>query len=97
MRGQRVELKDIILEDLPEPVSLECDEVLQEEEEEQQVHGPIQETYQVSVSCGLCKQPMRFVCLATIIAVRQLQSLLFGQLDLVCVRCVRDNKLNHGG
>lgn len=99
MRGSKVDLKDIVVGEIPEPVDLSCDEVLQfDEEEEQQVHEPtIQETYQVSICCGLCRRPIKFVCLASISSIRGLETLLFGSLDFVCVQCVNDHKLNHGG
>lgn len=99
MIGQNVNLKDIVLNEVPDAVDLHCGEVLQEEEEEeQQVHEAIiQEPYRVSICCGYCRQPITFVCLATIIAVRQLQELLFGPLGLVCARCVIERRLNHGG
>lgn len=94
-----MDLPDIIVGELPEPVDLHCEEeVLQDEEEEQQVHGQTSEDlYEVSICCGLCHQPIKFVCKATISAVRSLQELLFGPLNFVCCRCVRDKKLNHGG
>lgn len=98
MRGIKVDLQDIVVGEVPEPVDLICDEVLQPEEEEQQVHEPtIQETYEVSICCGCCHRPIRFVCLASISSIRGLQSLLLGSLDFVCLQCVNDQKLNHGG
>lgn len=93
-----MDLRDIVLGELPDAVSLHCDEILQDEEEEQQVHGQIsEELYEVSICCGLCDEPIKFVCCATISAVRALQELLFGSLKFVCCRCVNDKKLNHGG
>lgn len=94
-----MDLRDIVLGEIPEVVDLSCDEVLQdEEEEEQQVHeATIQEAYEVSICCGICHRPIRCVCLATISSIRELQTLLFGSLDFVCVPCVNEQKLNHGG
>lgn len=103
MRGNKVDLQEIILQEVPENVDLHCAEVLQEEEEveveeEQQVHEEIiREPYEVSIRCGVCDKPIRCVCLASISAIRELQQLLFGPLQFVCVPCVNDQKLNHGG
>lgn len=97
MRGFRVDLRDIVLGEVPEVVDLSCDEVLQEEEEQQVHEATIQEAYEVSICCGICQRPIRFVCLATISSILELQALLFGSLNFVCVRCVNDQKLNHGG
>lgn len=99
MRGFNVDLRDIVVNEIPDAVDLYCDEVLQEDQEEEQQlpDQVIQETYEVSICCGICQQPINFVCLATISAVRQLQELLFGPLSFVCVRCVIDRRLHHGG
>ncbi|AHJ81403.1 putative E7 oncogenic protein [Rhinolophus ferrumequinum papillomavirus 1] len=98
MRGSHIDLRDIILQEEPENIDLRCDEILQEEEEEQQVHGLIsRQAFQVAICCGLCQRPIKFVCLTTILALRQLEQLLFGPLDFVCVRCVNTHELHHGG
>lgn len=98
MRGLNVDLRDIILDELPEQVDLHCDEVLQEEEEEeQQVHPRCRDLYQVAICCGLCNQPINFVCIAGIRTLRDLEQLLLGSLEFVCVGCVREHRLNHGG
>lgn len=99
MRGVGVNLRDIVLDEVPEHVRLQCDEVLQEEEEEeveQQVHEP-REVFEVSICCGHCRQPIRFVCVATITNLRGLESLLFDSLEFLCVPCVNQLRLNHGG
>lgn len=97
MRGLNVNLRDIVLDELPEQVDLHCDEVLQDEEEEQQVHPRCRDLYEVAICCGLCDQPIKFVCIAGISTLRQLEELLFGPLQFVCVSCVTEHRLNHGG
>lgn len=99
MRGNTVDLKEIVLGENPEAVDLHCEEVLQDEvEEEQQVHEPIvHELYEVSICCGFCHRPIKFACRATISSIRDLQSLLLGPFDFLCVKCVNEKKLNHGG
>lgn len=94
MRGENINLRDIVLNEIPEHVDLQCDEVLQEEEE-QQVDS--REAYQVSICCGACRRPIKFVCLASINTLRSLEELLFGPLDFLCVACVDHYRLNHGG
>lgn len=98
MRGLEANLQDIVLQELPEHIRLECDEVLQdEEEEEQQVQEICRDAYQVSICCGGCHQPINFVCLASISTLRTFETLLFGNLDFLCVGCVNHYRLNHGG
>lgn len=98
MRGNSLDLQDIVLNELPENVDLHCYEVLQDEEEEQQVHQPMgRDAFEVAICCGICHRPIKFVCFASISTLQQLESLLFGSLDFVCHPCVRDNRLNHGG
>lgn len=97
MRGEQVNLQDIVLNELPEHVDLHCDEVLQEEEEEEQQVYDARDAYEVSICCGSCHRPIKFVCLATINVLRSFESLLFRSLDFLCVRCVNHHRLNHGG
>lgn len=88
-------LRDIVLGELPEHVELHCDEVLQEEEEQQVPDA--REAYEVSICCGSCHRPIKFVCLASINSLRSFESLLLRSLDFLCVRCVTHYRLNHGG
>lgn len=99
MRGVEVNLRGIVLEEeVPQHIRLECDEVLQEEEEEEQQVPPTSRyAYEVSICCGGCHQPIKCVCLASISTLRQFETLLFGDLEFLCVRCVREHKLDHGG
>lgn len=81
MIGPQSTLRDIVLEELPDQVRLLCDENLQEEEVEPQ------EDYKVYANCGHCNRHLKLQIRATASAVRLLQELLLGDLDLVCPRC----------
>jgi len=93
MIGPEATLHDIVLtEQPPETVDLHCYEQMPPEEEESETR----DLYRVAADCGLCRSRVRFVCLAEQEDIRHFQDLLFG-ISFVCLRCVKTQKLNHGG
>lgn len=106
MRGNRVDLKDIVLVqqgEEPENVALLCGETiesddegdLQEEEREQVQQVPTPRTvYLVETECENCYARLQFVCRASHPGIRNLQSsLVSGDLGLTCYACVEENGL----
>ncbi|AAX86627.1 E7 protein [Panthera leo persica papillomavirus 1] len=95
MIGVAPTIGDIVLtEQSPETVDLRCYEQMPGEEEE--VESQSRDLYRVSASCGLCGSGVRFACLAAGEEILRLHQLLF-TLQFVCVPCVKQQKLNHGG
>ncbi|ACU27458.1 E7 [Canis familiaris papillomavirus 6] len=97
MIGQEPTLPDIVLTAQlpPETVDLHCYEQIPAEEEEEEEPAS-RDLYRVAALCGLCGSRVRFVCLAESDDIRHFQRLLFN-LSFVCLRCVKTEKLNHGG
>lgn len=83
MHGDRPTINDIILTELPDPVSLLCDEHLEEEEEEQNAD------YTVYSYCGHCDLKLKIYVRATSEAIKALQQLLLGGLAVLCPSCGR--------
>ncbi|AAL86454.1 E7 protein [Felis domesticus papillomavirus 1] len=95
MIGQAPTISDIVLtEQPPETVDLRCYEQMPGEEEE--VESQARDLYRVSSDCGLCGSGVRFACLAGGEDISHLRSLLT-RVQVVCVTCVKEQKLNHGG
>nr|UHA47097.1 E7 protein [Felis domesticus papillomavirus 2] len=90
MIGTAPTIKDIILEEAPPcPISLHCNEQI-EEEIELEIEAepqPALQPYRVDVPCGHCDRPLKLVILSDASGVRTLQSLLFENLSLVCGAC----------
>lgn len=92
MIGIEATLKDIVLTEEPEAVDLLCHEQLPPEEEELETRDP----YRIAADCGLCHNRVRFICLADPVDILQFQQVLF-KVSLVCLTCVKKQKLHHGG
>ncbi|ACO58657.1 putative transforming protein E7 [Ovis aries papillomavirus 3] len=80
MRGQQPTLPDIVLHEVPEPVSLYCDEQLEEEEEQPAL-------YTLYTLCGRCCQRLKLTFRAFTQTKITLETLLLGDLDLFCPPC----------
>lgn len=82
--GQRVTLPDVVLDNLPEPVCLLCEETLSPNEEVEQ------EPYSVSSCCGSCGTIVKIACIADPHGIKALEQLLYSHLKILCVRCVKN-------
>lgn len=91
MIGQEPTLGDIVLTEQAEAIDLHCYESFPPLEEEQE-----QRLYRVAVDCAVCKSRLRFVCYSNAEDILKLEDLLF-TLGLLCLPCVKANRLNHGG
>ncbi|AHL46425.1 E7 protein [Rupicapra rupicapra papillomavirus 1] len=80
MRGQQPTLPDVVLHELPEPVSLFCEEQLEEEEEQ----GA---QYTVYTVCGRCRHRLKLNICASAESRRAFESLLLGDLQILCLPC----------
>lgn len=91
MRGGEVTLSDIVLKEVerepPEPVSLTCDEEIEDSEEEEEPSAP----YKVVVPCPLCKRALRLWCRADRPSIQALHQLLLDNLEFLCGACGRSN------
>lgn len=92
MIGKEVTIPDIVLElqEYVQPTDLHCDEELTEEEaaEEEPCYTP----FKIIVACG-CGAKLRLFVLATDKGIRTQQSLLLGEVQLLCPEC-RDKLRN---
>lgn len=87
MIGKQTTLRDIVLEERPEPVSLICHETLDEEELSLR-------PYKFSVNCFYCPRELRIVVQSTPGGSLTLQDLLLHDLTFVCVGCAREHHYN---
>ena len=89
MIGTTPTIKDIVLLEAPPcPLSLHCNETLEEEiEVEVEAEPPALQPYRVDVPCGVCSRPLKLVILSDPSGVRTLQQLLCDNLSLVCGAC----------
>lgn len=92
MIGNEPNLKDIVLDAVPDPVSLHCDEVLPEEEEEGSLQSVLS-YYEVGCSCYCCERRVKFTCAADPDSILLLEQLLLESgLQFLCARCAVSNK-----
>lgn len=94
MIGQEATIKDIELDldALVSPANLLCDEeVIPEEALEVEPGTP----FRVETRCNTCETRLRLHVVATDFGIRQFQTLLLGQLSLLCPACSR-HVLQHG-
>lgn len=91
MIGQQVTLQDILLEELPEPISLLCDEQLPSEEELEQEEQVQCDTYRVQVLCPHCDEILCVAIHCSQDTVRRLEQLLLQDLRFVCRQCATSN------
>uniref|UniRef100_A0AAU7E1Y0 Protein E7 n=1 Tax=Mops bat papillomavirus TaxID=3141892 RepID=A0AAU7E1Y0_9PAPI len=81
MIGKQATLQEIVLrEEPPEPVSLTCNETLDEEELNVR-------PYKISVCCCACPRVLRIAVLCTPGGILALQNLLLRDLSIVCTCC----------
>ena len=99
MIGKQATLCDIVLEELVLPIDLHCHEELPElpEELEESVveEEPEYTPYKIVVKCGGCDAKLKLYVLATDTSIRDFQSLLLGELKLVCPSCREE--IRNGG
>ncbi|ANZ90236.1 E7 protein [Bos taurus papillomavirus 16] len=88
MHGHTPTLIDIVLEELPDPVDLQCQEQLENEEEE----GLLLDDYVVYACCGHCERHLKVYIRGTVESVRRLQELLLSSLEFVCPACGRPRR-----
>lgn len=91
MRGEKATIPDIELEPLVLPANLICNESLSLDDEPEE-----EQNYKVDTLCHTCGARLRVCVLASVFAIRQLQTLLLGDLHFLCPTCAR-KLLRHGG
>lgn len=95
MIGKQATLRDIVLEELVQPIDLHCHEELLEEVEEAVVEEePIYTPYKIIVFCGGCDTRLKLYVLATDCGIRAFQASLLETVKLVCPTCRED--IRHG-
>nr|WAB54082.1 E7 [human papillomavirus 89] len=95
MHGRTPTIQDIVLEELPEPISLQCEEEMLDSSDEEDardcVHEQLaeqaQQAFRVVTTCGVCYCAVRLVVLCDDAHLRQLQQLLLDDLSIVCPGC----------
>lgn len=97
MHGRTPTIQDIVLEERPEPISLQCEEEMldssDEEDardcmhEQQQLAERAQQAFRVVTTCGVCYRAVRLVVLSDDVHLRHLQQLLLNDLSIVCPGC----------
>lgn len=81
-------IKDIVLDLVPQSVAVQNPQVLQQGEEEQ-VPLPLP-SHEVGLPCPTCGRKILFIVLASPAALRDFQRLILSStLKFVCVHCVR--------
>uniref|UniRef100_A0AAU7E302 Protein E7 n=1 Tax=Mops bat papillomavirus TaxID=3141892 RepID=A0AAU7E302_9PAPI len=79
MIGKEATLREIVLEEQPEPVSLTCHETLDEEEPTT--------PYKISVPCSDCPRMLRIAVQCTSGGIQILQTHLLRDIFLTCSPC----------
>lgn len=96
MIGKQATLRDIVLEELVQPIDLHCHEELFEEVEEAVVEEEPEYTpYKIIVFCGGCDTKLKLYVLATDSGIRVFQTALLDNVKLVCPTCreeIRDGR-----
>lgn len=84
MQGSVTTIPDIVLDTLVLPANLVCDESLSPdvEPEEEQI-------YKVDSICHTCGTRLRVCTIASVTAIRRLQTLLLADLHFLCPSCAR--------
>nr|AYA94574.1 MAG: E7 protein [Human papillomavirus] len=90
MRGDKATIPDIELEPLVLSANLICDESLSPDDAPEE-----EQNYKVDSVCHTCGARLRVCVLASVFAIRQLQTLLLSDLHFLCPSCAR--KLLHHG
>lgn len=91
MIGKQATLRDIVLEELVQPIDLHCHEELTEEVEEAVVEEePDYSPYKIIVFCGGCDTKLKLYVLATDFGIRSFQASLLDNVKLVCPTCRED-------
>ncbi|AEA35062.1 early protein E7 [Saimiri sciureus papillomavirus 2] len=95
MIGANPTLQDIILQELPEPVNLQCNEDIDydklDSNEDVTQNQSTQSTglYQVLSQCDTCDRDIKLLVRCTEEDVEDLYDLLTGTLQIVCPYCAR--------
>lgn len=91
MIGKQATLRDIVLEELVQPIDLHCHEELLEEVEEAVIEEEPEYTpYKIIVNCGGCDTKLKLFVLATNFGIRAFQAALLENVRLVCPSCRED-------
>uniref|UniRef100_A0AAU7E2C1 Protein E7 n=1 Tax=Mops bat papillomavirus TaxID=3141892 RepID=A0AAU7E2C1_9PAPI len=85
MIGKQATLQEIVLQEQPEPVSLNCHESLDEEELNTL-------PYKIDLHCLFCLRVLRIAVHCTSGGIRALQTLLLQDLHVVCTKCAKDRR-----
>lgn len=91
MRGEIATIPDIVLEALVLPANIICDESLSLDEQPEE-----EQSYKIDTICHCCGVRLRVCVVASDSAIRGLQTLLLGELHLICPNCARAH-CHHGG
>ncbi|ATQ38120.1 E7 [Betapapillomavirus 2] len=90
MIGKQATLRDIVLEELVQPIDLHCHEELEEVEEAVVEEEPEYTPYKIIVNCGGCSVKLKLYVLATEPGIRAFQVSLLEDVKLVCPTCRED-------
>ena len=90
MIGKQATLRDIVLEELVQPIDLHCHEELEEVEEAVVEEEPEYTPYKIIVFCGGCDTKLKLYVLATDFGIRSFQASLLENVKLVCPTCRED-------
>uniref|UniRef100_A0AAU7E331 Protein E7 n=1 Tax=Mops bat papillomavirus TaxID=3141892 RepID=A0AAU7E331_9PAPI len=85
MIGKAPTLRDIVLQEQPEPVSLICHERLDEEE-------PIARPYKITLCCCYCPRMLRIAVRSTPGGILTLEDLLLRHIEFACTRCAKEQR-----
>lgn len=99
MIGKQATLRDIVLEELVQPIDLHCHEELPDLPEDIEAsvveEEPVYTPYKIIVLCGGCEVRLKLYVWATDAGIRNLQDCLLGDVRLLCPTCRED--IRNGG
>ncbi|AGV05015.1 E7 [Castor canadensis papillomavirus 1] len=87
MIGPHPTLKDIVLQEVPEVVDLNCYEQVPPEDILLEEVGRVSDLYQVVCHCARCDHLIRLTLIAEHAALQVLHQLLCGDISIVCPSC----------
>nr|ART66902.1 E7 [Bat papillomavirus] len=90
MRGERIDLSDIVLqavqEQPPGQVDLNCYEIIEEEEQ--------RHPYRILIGCPFCQKRLRLWVIASSSYIRSFEQGLVENIDIVCHSCAQARNYN---
>lgn len=81
MVGEQPNIGDLVSQEEPSVLDLNCYEDIPAEEEESEY------PYAIVLPCGLCDQLLRLTCVSDLSTCTRLEELLLGSLRIVCPLC----------